>query len=155
MARFCHIRWRVAARRGRGVRAWRWRMAAVAVVWAWRAAGHGGTTRSRPYGKALRFFYKNFRLPRGSLRSLATSSYLSYTIFIMLWRCLKISFLLIAVAYIACVGDLYRRMIFDLRYGWTPAWHRFRRDFIALNASWMAVGRWIVHKTTSLMSRLR
>lgn len=57
--------------------------------------------------------------------------------------------MLIAVAYIACVGDLCRRMIFDLRYGWTPAWHRFRRDFIALNASWMAVGRWIVHKTTS------
>lgn len=73
----------------------------------------------------------------------------------MLWRCLKISFLLIAVAYIACVGDLCRRMIFDLRYGWTPAWHRFRRDFIALNASWVAVGRWIIHKTTSLMSRLR
>lgn len=117
--------------------------------------GHGGTTRSRPYGKALRIFYKNFRLPRSSLRSLATSSYLSYTIFIMLWRCLKISFLLIAVAYIACVGDLCRRMIFDLRYGWTPAWHRFRRDFIALNASWVAVGRWIIHKTTSLMSRLR
>lgn len=124
--------------RGRGVR-------------AGACVGMGGRPVRAYTVRRSEFFTKTF----GSLRSLATSSYLFYTIFIMLWRCLKISFLLIAVAYIACVGDLCRRMIFGLRYGWAPAWHRFRRDFIALNASWVAVGRWIIHKTTSLMSRLR
>lgn len=54
--------------RGRGVR-------------AWRAAGHGGTTRSRLYGKALRIFYKNFRLPSLSCNFLVSLlHYLHYVV---------------------------------------------------------------------------